>query len=314
MTCFAGGEAFGGPIAALDHLADAGLTSRSPPPVLFETFERFDELENILQAVPPPKLSIDVPCPAGSDERQSGLRRRTRRAPRGLNVALIRRRIPLRSSGSWLRRPLAAVWRRHDRQCGYLPTGDSGNTREGLAAAMGARPAGHRPTYLSLARIWMSCRRRLPLSRPRARRTSRPDPVMCFARGVPNRRRFEEPVTQRHRWGYYKLLSLLTAYAIKSRFRWVRRFAAPEQLARKHDGEESEQPMKITKLTPKPLRSASAKATASLKDHRKTPGDGHSGFFRLLLVVKISTDRQRANSPFPSMPKEGTESAELAGV
>lgn len=171
-------------LAALRHLAEAGVPTSVASVVFAGNLERFDELEAILREFPLRGWSIDVPCPAGSMADSPALLPDPARA-----AALMARSFGggfYGSSGGWAcGAHLAAVMADGTiDKCGYFTGRRSGHVREGLAAAWPRLPR-WRLEELScrcpqLAECRGGCRFRAQASGD----LLGPDPAMCLLRGV----------------------------------------------------------------------------------------------------------------------------------
>lgn len=172
-------------IAALRHLAEAGVPVSAATVVYSGNLERFDELEAILREFPLRGWSIDVPCPAGAllDNRQ--LLPDTAQA-----AALMARSFGggfYGSSGGWAcGAHLAAVMADGTiDKCGYFTGLRSGHVSEGLAAAWRRIPRWRLEELSCRCRHVGECRGGC---RYRAREHGDllgPDPAQCFLRGIP---------------------------------------------------------------------------------------------------------------------------------
>jgi radical SAM protein with 4Fe4S-binding SPASM domain len=172
-------------VAALGHLAEAGVPTSAATVVFSGNVGRFDELEGILRRFPLLGWTIDMPCAAGSMAENRAL------LPDAAAAASLMRRAFgggfYGSTGDWAcGAHLAAVMADGTvDKCGYFTARRSGHIREGLAAAWPKIPR------------WrlgdLSCRcPQLPECRGgcRYRALSHgdllgPDPVQCVLRGVP---------------------------------------------------------------------------------------------------------------------------------
>ena len=171
-------------LAALRHLAEAGVPISVASVVFAGNVERFDELQTILEEFPLRSWSIDVPCLAGAMADNPALLPDPVRA-----AVLIGRSFGggfYGSSGGWAcGAHLAAVMADGTiDKCGYFTGLRSGNVREELAAAWTNLPR-WRLTELScrcshLAECRGGCRFRAQAGGD----LLGPDPAMCHLRGV----------------------------------------------------------------------------------------------------------------------------------
>jgi radical SAM protein with 4Fe4S-binding SPASM domain len=172
-------------IAALRHLAEAGVPISVASVVFTGNLEQFDELEAILGEFPLRGWSIDVPCPAGAMTNNPALLPDTARA-----AALMGRSFGggfYGSSGGWAcGAHLAAVMADGTiDKCGYFTGRRSGHVREGLAAAWLNLPRWHLEELRCRCSHLAECRGGCRFRAQSHGDLLGPDPAMCHARGVP---------------------------------------------------------------------------------------------------------------------------------
>ena len=172
-------------IAALRHLAEAGVPISVASVVFAGNLERFDELEAILEEFPLRGWSIDVPCPAGAMADNPALLPDTARA-----AALMGRSYGggfYGSSGGWAcGAHLAAVMADGTiDKCGYFTGLRSGHVREGLAAAWADLPRWRLAELSCRCSHLAECRGGCRFRAQAHGDLLGPDPAMCHLRGVP---------------------------------------------------------------------------------------------------------------------------------
>jgi radical SAM protein with 4Fe4S-binding SPASM domain len=180
-----GNGSFRRAIAALRHLAEAGVPLSVATVVFAGNLERFDELESILAEFPLRGWSIDVPCPAGAMSDNPALLPDAARA-----AALMGRSFGggfYGSSGGWAcGAHLAAVMADGTiDKCGYFTGRRSGTTREGLAAAWSRIPRWRLGELSCRCSHLVECRGGCRFRALSHGSLLGPDPAMCFLRGVP---------------------------------------------------------------------------------------------------------------------------------
>ena len=172
-------------IAALRHLADAGVPTSVASVVFAGNLERFDEFEVILREFELRGWSIDVPCPAGAMAANPALIPDTARA-----AALMSRSFGggyYGSTGGWAcGAHLAAVMADGTiDKCGYFTHLRSGHLREGLATVWRRLPRWRLEELACrcshLDECCGGCRFRAQANGG----LLGPDPVQCHRRGVP---------------------------------------------------------------------------------------------------------------------------------
>ena len=172
-------------IAALRHLAAAGVPISVATVVFAGNLERFDELEKILEEFPLRGWSIDVPCPAGALADNPALLPDTARA-----AALMARSFGggfYGSSDGWAcGAHLAAVMANGTiDKCGYFAALRSGHVREGLAAAWANIPRWRLAELTCTCSHLAECRGGCRCRAQAHGALLGPDPVMCRMRAVP---------------------------------------------------------------------------------------------------------------------------------
>jgi len=172
-------------IAALRHLAEAGVPISVASVVFSGNVGRFDELETILKEFPLRAWSIDVPCPAGALTDNSALLADSAQA-----AALMGRSFGggyYGSSGAWAcGAHLAAVMADGTiDKCGYFTGLRSGQVREGLAAAWQHIPRWRHEELSCRCPHLGECRGGCRFRAQAHGDLLGPDPAMCHLRGVP---------------------------------------------------------------------------------------------------------------------------------
>jgi len=172
-------------IAALRHLAEAGVPISVATVVFSGNLERFDELEAILTEFPLHGWSIDVPCPGGAMTDNPALLPDTARA-----AALLGRSFGggfYGSSGGWAcGAHLAAVMADGTiDKCGYFTGQRSGALPEGLAAAWSRIPRWRLEELNCRCSRLAECRGGCRFRAQSHGDLLGPDPAMCILRGVP---------------------------------------------------------------------------------------------------------------------------------
>ncbi|MHB8836067.1 MAG: radical SAM protein [Candidatus Methylomirabilia bacterium] len=172
-------------LAALRHLAEAGVPISVASVVFAGNLGRFDELETILKEFPLRAWSIDVPCPAGAMADNPALLPGTAQA-----AALMARSFGdgyYGSSGGWAcGAHLAAVMADGTiDKCGYFTGRRSGHIREGLAAAWRRIPRWRLEELTCSCSHLAECRGGCRFRAQAHGDLLGPDPAMCSLRGVP---------------------------------------------------------------------------------------------------------------------------------
>jgi len=172
-------------IAALRHLAEAGVPTSVASVVFAGNLGLFDELEKILEEFPLRGWSIDVPCPAGAMTENPALLPDTARA-----AALMARSFGggfYGSSGGWAcGAHLAAVMADGTiDKCGYFTDRRSGHVREGLAAAWARLPRWRLEELSCRCSHLAECRGGCRFRAQAHGNLLGPDPALCHLRGVP---------------------------------------------------------------------------------------------------------------------------------
>jgi radical SAM protein with 4Fe4S-binding SPASM domain len=172
-------------VAALRHLAEAGMPISVATVVFAGNLERFDELEAILSEFPLRGWSIDVPCPAGAMSDNPALLPDTARA-----AALMGRSFGggfYGSSGGWAcGAHLAAVMADGTiDKCGYFTGQRSGTLQEGPAAAWSRIPRWRLEELHCRCSHLAECRGGCRFRAQSHGDLLGPDPAMCHARGMP---------------------------------------------------------------------------------------------------------------------------------
>jgi len=172
-------------IAALRHLAEAGVPISVASVVFTGNLQRFDELEAILEEFPLRGWSIDVPCPAGAMVDNPAL------LPDPARAALLMGRSYgggfYGSSGSWsCGAHLAAVMANGTiDKCGYFIGQSMSQARTGLAAAWQHLPRWRLEELTCLCSHFSECRGGCRFRAQAHGDVLGPDPAMCHLRGVP---------------------------------------------------------------------------------------------------------------------------------
>jgi len=171
-------------IAALRHLAEAGVPISVATVVFAGNIGHFDELETILREFPLRAWSIDVPCPAGAMVDNSTLLPDTAPA-----AALMGRSYGggfYGSSGGWAcGAHLAAVMANGTiDKCGFFTGRRSGQAREGLAAAWQHIPRWRLDELACRCSHLAECRGGCRFRAQAHGDLLGPDPAMCHLRKV----------------------------------------------------------------------------------------------------------------------------------
>ncbi len=172
-------------VAALRHLAEAGVPASVASVVFSGNLARFDELEAILREFPLRGWSIDVPCPAGALLDNPQLLADTASA-----AALMARSFGggfHGSTGGWAcGAHLAAVMADGTiDKCGYFTRLRSGHLHEGLAAAWARIPRQRLEELSCRCPHLGECRGGCRFRALAHGNELGPDPAQCHLRGVP---------------------------------------------------------------------------------------------------------------------------------